>query len=466
MDINFVILLVEDEAVTRKFIHLSLDGIFDEILIANDGKEGLKLFNENQERITLIISDITMPNMNGIEMSRMIRKQNRDIPIILLTAHDDASLVVNALNAGVNHYMLKPIDHHKLLNEVIHYRNEQIHKDEVARSLNLLKQYKSIIDDTTILSKTDLTGKITYANDEFYKISGYTEDELIGSHHNIVRHPDTEKNTFKDMWKTIKNGKNWSGNIKNRAKNGSTYYTKAFISPIKNHVGKIIEYIAIRHDITEIVEARNNIEESQREMIYRMGEIGETRSKETGQHVKRVAEYSYLLAILSGLSEKDSMLLKNVSPMHDIGKVAIADAILNKAGVLTDEEFNNMKNHSIAGYDLLSNSNQHMLQAAAIVAYEHHEKYDGTGYPNGKKAEDIHIYGCITVLADVFDALGSDRVYKKAWELEDILLFIKENRATHFDPKLVDLFFNNLDKFLDIRNAITDNIQVEIACYQ
>jgi len=458
MDTNFVILLVEDEAVTRKFIHLSLNGLFDDILIANDGKEGLKLFNENQERISLVVSDITMPNMNGIEMSRMIRKQNKDIPIILLTAHSDASLVVNALNAGVNHYMLKPIEPPKLLNEVIHYKNQQIHKDEVAHSLNLLKQYKDIIDDTTILSKTDLKGKITYANDEFYKISGYTEDELIGSAHNIVRHPDVDKNTFKDMWKTIKSGKNWSGNIKNLAKDGSTYYTKAFISPLKNHNGEIIEYIAIRHDITEIVEIRNAIEESQREMIYRMGEIGETRSKETGQHVKRVAEYSYLLAILSGLSEEDSMLLKNVSPMHDIGKVAVPDAILNKAGILTDEEFNQMKNHSVAGYELLNSSEQPMLQAAAIVANEHHERYDGTGYPNGKKAEDIHIYGRITALTDVFDALGSDRVYKKAWELEDILLFIKENRATQFDPKLVDIFFHNLDRFLDIRNAITDNI--------
>jgi len=462
MSSSFVVLLVEDEVVTREFINLSLNSIFDEILVANDGEEGLKLFNENKERITLIISDITMPNMNGIEMSRMIRRQNKDIPIILLTAHDDASLVVNALNAGVNHYMLKPIDPHKLLNEVIHYKNEQLHKDEVARSLNLLKQYRDIIDDTTILSKTDLKGKITYANNEFYKISGYSEDELVGSAHNIVRHPDTEKSTFKDMWKTIKSGENWSGNIKNLAKDGSVYYTKAFISPIKNHNGEIIEYIAIRHDITEVVEARNTIEEAQREMIYRMGEIGETRSKETGQHVKRVAEYSYLLAILSGLSEEDSMLLKNVSPMHDIGKVAIADAILNKAGILTNEEFNQMKNHANAGYDMLSNSNQPMLQAASIVAYEHHEKYDGTGYPNGKKAEDIHIYGRITALADVFDALGSNRVYKKAWDLEDILLFIKENRATQFDPKLVDLFFDNLDKFLDIRNALTDNTQKDI----
>jgi len=458
MSSSFVVLLVEDEAVTRKFIHLSLNGIFDEILIASDGKEGLKLFNENKERITLIISDITMPNMNGIEMSRMVRKQNKDIPIILLTAHDDASLVVNALNAGVNHYMLKPIETHNLLNEVIHYKNEQFHKDEVVRSLKLLKQYRDIIDDTTILSKTDLKGKITYANNEFYKISGYSENELIGSSHNIVRHPDTEKSTFRNMWKTIKSGKNWSGNIKNLAKDGSVYYTKAFISPIKNHDDEIIEYIAIRHDITEIVEARNKIEESQREMIYRMGEIGETRSKETGQHVKRVAEYSYLLAILSGLSEEDSMLLKNVSPMHDIGKVAIADAILNKAGTLTNEEFNQMKSHAVAGYELLYNSSQPMLQAAAIVANEHHEKYDGTGYPNGKKAEEIHIYGRITSLADVFDALGSNRVYKKAWDLEDILLFIKENRATQFDPKLVDLFFDNLDKFLDIRNALTDTV--------
>jgi len=188
-----------------------------------------------------------------------------------------------------------------------------------------------------------------------------------------------------------------------------------------------------------------------------MGAIGESRSKETGNHVKRVAEYSKLLALYYGLPEEEAEMLKQASPMHDIGKVAIPDAILNKPGKFTDEEFEYMKRHSQLGYDMLKHSKRKLLKAAAIVAYEHHEKWNGKGYPNGTSKEDIHIYGRITAVADVFDALGSDRCYKKGWEDEKIFKLFKEERGEHFDPKLVDIFFDHLDEFLAIRDEFNDS---------
>ena len=209
-------------------------------------------------------------------------------------------------------------------------------------------------------------------------------------------------------------------------------------------------------DVTEVIELNDAIEETQREVIYAMGEIGETRSKETGNHVKRVALYSKELALLYGLSAEEAERLQMASPMHDIGKVGIADAILNAPRKLTAEEFETMKTHASLGYDMLKQSNKPILQAAAIVAHEHHEKWDGSGYPNATSGENIHIYGRITAVADVFDALGSERVYKKAWELEKILDFFKEQSGKHFDPKLVTLFLNNLAKFLVIRDNIKD----------
>lgn len=214
--------------------------------------------------------------------------------------------------------------------------------------------------------------------------------------------------------------------------------------------------LAYFRDVSEVFELNDAIEETQREVIYAMGEIGESRSKETGNHVKRVALYSELLAKLYGLNTKESDLLKMASPMHDIGKVGIADAILNAPRKLTDSEFKIMKTHASLGYDMLKKSNKPILQAAAIVANEHHEKYDGTGYPNSKIAKNIHIYGRITAVADVFDALGSNRVYKKAWELERILELFKEESGKHFDPDLVELFLNNLNQFLVIRDAFRD----------
>lgn len=210
------------------------------------------------------------------------------------------------------------------------------------------------------------------------------------------------------------------------------------------------------NDISELVALSEAIEDTQREMIYAMGEIGETRSKETGNHVRRVAEYSKLLALLYDLSEEEADKLKMASPMHDIGKVGIPDAVLNAPRKLTQEEWIVMQTHAELGYNMLKHSKKPILQAAAIVANEHHEKWDGSGYPQGLEGKNIHIFGRITAVADVFDALGSERIYKKAWALEDILEFFEKEKSKHFEPKLVELFMENLNEFLKIRSKFQD----------
>ncbi|MBD2870277.1 DUF3369 domain-containing protein [Paenibacillus sp. IB182493] len=206
----------------------------------------------------------------------------------------------------------------------------------------------------------------------------------------------------------------------------------------------------------ENIDLNREIESTQKEIIYTLGEIAETRSKETGFHVKRVAEYTKLLALKHGLPKEEAELISLASPMHDIGKVGISDAILNKPGKLTGEEYEIMKTHAQSGYDMLKHSGRPIMKTASIIALQHHEKYDGTGYPQGLKGEEIHIYGRLTALADVFDALASDRVYKKAWPLPDIIGLLKEQRGKHFDPVLTDLFLAHLDEFLVIREKYAD----------
>ena len=201
---------------------------------------------------------------------------------------------------------------------------------------------------------------------------------------------------------------------------------------------------------------KREIESTQSEVILKMGEIGESRSEETANHVKRVAEYSYLLAELCGLEQNECKLLAAASPMHDIGKVSTPDNILKKPGKLTKKEFKEMQKHTTVGYKLFASSRGEILKIAAIVAHEHHEKYNGKGYPRGLKGNEIHIYGRITAVVDVFDALGSERVYKKAWPLEQITSLLVEERGEHFDPYLVDLFMQNIDKFLTIRDKFKD----------
>ncbi len=329
-------------------------------------------------------------------------------------------------------------------------------KNAILRSISLLNQYKDAVDRSSIVSKTDKSGRITYANDKFCAISGYAREELLGKPHNIVRHPGMPKSAFREMWTTILDKKPWFGIVKNRTKNGDFYIVEVTINPILNHKGEIEEFIAIRNNITDVIQLHEDLEHTQEELIFRMGEIGETRSQETGFHVKRVAKYSQLLAKLYGLEEEDIKYLTATSPMHDIGKVGIPDEILKKPDKLTAKEWKIMKTHTDIGYELFKNSDKPLLKAAAIIAYEHHEKYDGSGYPRALKGEDIHIYGRITALADVFDALGSDRCYKKAWNDEKIFALLQEERGKHFDPKLIDIFFEHLDKFLNIRDAFSD----------
>lgn len=212
----------------------------------------------------------------------------------------------------------------------------------------------------------------------------------------------------------------------------------------------------VENGIAEIKILNHEIEETQSEVVTTMGAIGESRSKETGNHVKRVAEFSRILAVEYGLKIEEAELLKEVSPMHDIGKIAIPDHILNKPGKLNQEERTVMDTHTTLGYDMLKFSNKPLFQAAAIVAHQHHERWDGSGYPRGLQGDEIHIFGRITAIVDVFDALASDRCYKKAWPDDEILELIQKESGQHFDPHLVTLFVNNIDRFFSVRDQYKD----------
>ena len=337
------------------------------------------------------------------------------------------------------------------------------------KSLNYdLKNLLSTFDVNVIASKTDIDGNIIYVSQAFIDISKYKESELLGQKHNVLRSGLNDDSLYVELWTTISNKRIWTGELVNKKKNGEYYTLQTIITPEYDKNGNFLNYTSISQDITahKLVEKANteiellndDIVATQKEIIFKLGAVAEARSKETGLHVRRVAKYSEMLAIYSGLSIKDADILKTASPMHDIGKIAIPDAILNKPARFTEEEFEIMKTHAKLGYDMLKDSNKEILKAAAIIAHEHQEKYDGSGYPRGIIGEEIHIYGRITAIADVFDALGSERVYKKAWNDEEIFKLFKEESGKHFDPKLIELFFEHLDEFLTIRDEMKDII--------
>jgi len=193
------------------------------------------------------------------------------------------------------------------------------------------------------------------------------------------------------------------------------------------------------------------LEKSQKEMIFVLTELVESVSDETGKHIRRVAEYSRLLAHYHpAISEEDAEVIYHASPMHDIGKMGIPNHILHKEGALTQEEFEVMKTHTSKAHAYLKVPDRKIMKAADIIAYEHHEKWNGKGYPRGLKGEEIHIFGRIVALADVFDALTHKRIYKDAWSVDEAVTYIIEHSGTQFDPKIVELFEANIDEFIAI----------------
>ena len=590
---NSTVLVIDDSRFMCRQLRTFLEVRNYQVITVLDAASGFEALQGHE--INTIILDMELPDIHGLDFLRRLKaiEEFCHIPVVVLSGTNDPETVRQALKAGASDFVQKPFNVEEVMLKVDLSVESNRQYTRALCMQRTLQEYKNAIDSSSLVSKTDTKGIITYANKAFCDISGYSAAELIGSPHSIVRHPDVPSSVFKEMWETILAKKTWEGKLKNRKKNGRSYYVKTTISPILDANDTIIEFVAIRTDITQeeiyrqllekdlqiannsthylsqienamqrfvavmktdrsgkiisandnflniigyeldelltkkydmlcaqkhilqrdcerveqeldegkivkqlfenikkdgsslyidatihplydhnnevreylhlmydvsdLIEIYDELEQTQKDIIYTMGEIGESRSQEMGNHVKRVAEYTKLLALLAGESEEHAQLLFGASPMHDIGKVAIPDAILNKPGRHNEEEFAIMKRHSEIGYEVLKNSNRKILQTAAMIAYTHHERYDGNGYPRGLRGDDIPLCGRITAIADVFDALGSDRVYKKAWPLEKVLEFFKEERGKHFDPHLIDLFFEHLDKFLEIRDKFKDH---------
>lgn len=425
------------------------------IFFATSGEAGILQLEKKE--YALILLDINMPGLDGYQTADIIKKNPKtaNIPIIFLSANADQESINKGFEHGGQDYVTKPFQQHELIHRVnTHvelFLAKKALQHEVDESQVLMEQYKAAIDVSSLVSKTDLKGIITYVNEPFCKISQYTKEELMGKSHRLIKHPNTPKKVFTEMWDVITHKKIWKGTIENRAKDGSSYFVEATIIPILNHDGEIIEYISVRTDITKQIEAKKEIISAQKEILYTLGEMGEMRSNETGDHVNRVALYSELLAKHYGMSAEDVDMFKMASPMHDIGKVAISDAILLKPGKLTDEEFEEIRKHAAIGYEIFKKSSHQMLQMAATISHQHHEKWDGTGYPRGLKGEEISICGRITAVADVFDALSNDRVYKKAWPVDEVISYMKNESGKSFEPKLIDILIENIDAIIEIK---------------
>ncbi|WP_378954712.1 HD-GYP domain-containing protein [Pelosinus sp. sgz500959] len=207
----------------------------------------------------------------------------------------------------------------------------------------------------------------------------------------------------------------------------------------------------------KVKERTAEIHETRLQIIHCLGAASEYRDEETGTHISRMSQYSRLIALYAGMDLEEAELLLQAAPMHDVGKIGIPDRILLKPGKLDKDEWEIMKTHTIIGAKIIGKHSSDILTLARQVALTHHEKWDGTGYPNGLVGEDIPLPGRIVMLADVFDALTSDRPYKKAWSEVDAIQEIKNSSGHHFDPQLVLAFMKALPEILAIKKKFEEN---------
>jgi putative two-component system response regulator len=206
----------------------------------------------------------------------------------------------------------------------------------------------------------------------------------------------------------------------------------------------------------EVEKATAAIHSREQELLFRISRAAEFRDPETGAHIQRMAHYSHMIAARLGLSAEDQQLILQAAPMHDVGKIGIPDFILLKPAALTVQEFAVMKTHAALGFELLKESASRILQAAATIAISHHEKYDGSGYPYGVVGEAIPLFGRVVAVADVFDALTSERPYKRAWPVERAADYLREGAGGHFDPACVDAFIACWEDVLGIHAQYQD----------
>ena len=260
---DYSVLYVEDDREIAKTLITYLSKLFKEVVYAQNGEEGLELYKHYNYDI--IITDIMMPKMNGLEMSNEIKKINPNQNIIVVSAYAEIENFVESIKIGIDGYIIKPINYidmnntlFKTVSKIKAFKDNSGYEKKLEELLSQLKvdndrlkQFNKVIDKVAIVSKTDLKGNITYINDFFVDISGFTREELIGQTHNIVRHPDMSKSVYTELWETIQKGEPWEGTIKNKKKDGSAYYVHAVVIPLLDSEKNIKEYIGIRFLTTD-----------------------------------------------------------------------------------------------------------------------------------------------------------------------------------------------------------------------
>jgi response regulator RpfG family c-di-GMP phosphodiesterase len=488
------VLIVDDDEEVHSITKLALRNFtFDDrpltFLHAYSGKEGIEELTENPD-IAVCLLDVVMETEHaGLDTANAIRSElkNSFVRIVLRTgqpgqAPEETIIAEYDINDYKEKTELTRGKLHTLIYSCLRSYRDIIALDRSRQGLERILESSTQLQQKTYLKDfakgilEQISAVLSPEEDAFYAknngvaafehsdglkiIAGtgdYAEQENTDA---ILVIPDECKDIIEDKEPGFKSKMTGSGFIC-LYRSADNHTGLLFLRELKtrNELENHLLQMFCRNALTafENISLRTLLEESQREIVYLLGDAVEHRSKETGHHLKRVSEISHILALKLGMLPEKARFISEAAPLHDLGKIAIPDSILNKPAKLDAGEWEVMKTHAEVGYEMLHTSDKPLLMLGAEIARDHHERWDGTGYPAGKKGDEISIAGRITAVADVFDALCSRRVYKSPWEMKQVEEYFQLQRGLHFDPELVDILFENLDEFIEVQKKFPDS---------
>jgi response regulator RpfG family c-di-GMP phosphodiesterase len=505
-------LAVDDEEMNLELLEILMIPLGYQVEKAKNGKEALEKIAERSPDIILL--DVMMPGMDGFEVCRILKEdeKTRDIPVVMVTALNQIENKVTGIETGADDYLIKPFHRNELIARVKSLLKVRTLNDKVKKYQYTIR---SLFELTTLSEDfRDRGGIFNELAKRTAELTGMEKVVIALVENNLLQvkasyhlNDDKELYTFLSqngpIRKVIETGKQLvavnDSQIAKQFNLNLSYVCIPLKSISKDVIGALCAFgingdmsegtvrvlsivaqriaseiqikdrsrvledtvdkrtKALRESLEKLEEAHSEISHAYEEIVYRLSVAAEYKDEDTAAHIHRISYYSEALARKLGLPEEEVKLIKLASPMHDIGKIGIPDSILLKPGQLTPDEFEIMKQHTIMGARILAGSSSPLLSMAEEIAISHHEKYDGSGYPYGVMGENIPLVGRIVAIADVFDALLTPRVYKPAFDLDNTLTIMKEGKGKHFDPNLVDAFFDILDEILTIKEDYSND---------
>lgn len=495
------VIIVDDEPEVHAVTKLALsDFEFQnkriEFISAYSGAQAKEVIAEHKDAAIVLLDVVMETDDAGLQVAKFIREdvKNNHIRIILRTGQPGQAPERQVIiNYDINDYKSKTeLTAQKLFTVIM--SSLRSYRDIIAIEQSRLGLEKIITASRDIFSSHSIDQFIDGVMQQLTSILGTAEKAMYATSLVATNHPEEENNKKLIICSGAGDFEQSEGRriedifnhdqlkacneaLINKSIVYKDHYLFAYCSSEFNHnailfvSGIACQLSDTQRNLIEIfaqnvqqafenVQLQSEIEQTQQELVFRLSEAVEQRSAETGNHVKRVAHICYVLAVGYGLSKAKAELVRLASPLHDVGKVGIPDAILNKPAKLTPQEWEVMKTHTDKGFTILKDSRREIVNTGAIIAQEHHEKWDGSGYPKGLKGEEINIFGRIVALADVYDALRHKRCYKKPWTVQDVADEINKQKGLHFDPKLVDVFNDSLEELETVLSRYPDTYSI------